>query len=272
MVLDGKKIAQDILAELKLRPVPRKFLAGVLIGNDQASESFQKLKEKTARELGVDYRIYQLPESDSNDDLRKKVGDIAKHKTCGGILVQLPLPGNLNKQYILNAIPPEKDADVLGERAMGSFYADRSKVLPPGVGTVQEILKRMDLELGDKTAAVVGPGFLIGRPIALWLMSRVKELITVRRGSDYGILKKADLVVLGAGKAGLIKPDMLKDGAAVIDFSYSQNGNGRLAGDLDISDLADGKLAFYTPTPGGTGPILVSKLLENFYLLNPEGD
>ena len=268
MVIDGKKIAEELLSELKKKPIPQKFLAGVLIGKDLASESFQKLKEETAKKLGVDYRIYHLSDAESSDALRDEVGRIAMQKTCGGILVQLPIPAHLNKQYILNAIPKEKDVDVLGERAMGAFYADRGVILPPSVATVEEILKRVKFDLVGKTAAVVGPGFLIGRPIALWLMNRVRELFVLRRGSDYGVLKNADLVISGAGVAGLLKPEMLKHGAGVIDFSYSQNENQKLVGDLDVSALEAGALSFYTPTPGGTGPILVAKLLENCYTLN----
>jgi len=267
-IIDGKRIAEELLLELKEKQTPRRFLAGFLIGKDSASESFQKLKEETARQLGVDYRIYRFPKTESSDSLREKVGEIAAHTTCGGILVQLPIPEHLNKQYILNAIPREKDVDVLGERAMGAFYAERGTVLPPAVATVEEILKRMKFELTGKIAAVVGPGFLIGRPIATWLMGRAKELFVLRRGSDYEVLKHADLVVSGAGKAGLLKPEMLKRGAGVVDFSYSQNENQKLVGDLDISHLEDGALSFYTPTPGGTGPVLVAKLLENFYRLN----
>lgn len=277
MIIDGKKIAAEILAQLRLRPTPKKFLAGVLIGENPASASFQKLKEKTAKELGIDYRIYRFAETGSNDSLRAEVGKIAAHKTCGGILVQLPLPKNLNTQYILNAIPKEKDVDVLSERTMGAFYANRGVVLPPAVATVEEIVKLMKLELKTMTAAVVGPGFLIGRPVALWLMNRVKELCVLGRGSDYESLKRADLVVLGVGQAGLIKPEMLKDGAGVIDFGYSQANNdhdndynkGELRGDFDTkSSSLLSSLLFYTPTPGGTGPILVAKLLENFYTLN----
>lgn len=272
-IIDGKKIAEEILDELKKLPKPKKYLAGVIVGKDPASESFQKLKQKTAESLGLDYRIYQLDENLTQDELRKKVGDLSGKKNCGGLLVQLPLPEGINRHYVVNAIPREEDVDVLGERALGAFYNNRNKIMPPAVGVVEEILKRVGLDIKEKRVAVVGSGFLIGRPISLWLTHKAREVDVVRRGSNFETLKFADLVICGVGKAGLIKPDMLKQGAGVIDFGYSKDSQGELVGDFDYSaplalKSAFKDLSFYTPTPGGTGPILVVKLMQNFYALN----
>lgn len=273
--IDGKKIAGEILRKLKALPVPQKFLAAVLV--DSASPpragsgaSFLKQKEKTAEELGVDFRLYKLPFDSKNDRLRDEVGKISSHKTCGGVIVQLPLPEGVGAQYVLNAIPREKDVDVLGERALGAFYAGRSIVLPPAVGAALEALKSAGIEdFKDKKIAVVGRGALVGKPIASWFTGKVKEIFVLGRDSDLSVLKEADIVISGVGKAGLVKPDILKPGAGVIDFGYSVV-DGKIRGDFDAERLATGNapLAFYTPTPGGTGPILVAKLLENFYKLN----
>ena len=297
MIINGKQIASEILEELKKRPKPEKFFAGVLIGDDPASESFQKLKQKTAAELGIDYRIYRLSPELGNDGLRKEVGRISAQKTCGGVIVQLPLPEQINKHYILNVIPREKDVDVLGERALGAFYAGRNPVLPPAVGTVEKILQTTHYSLPTTNFAVVGLGFLIGKPIATWLMGKAKEIMLLDKFSDLSVIKNADVVILGTGQAGLIKPEMLKDGVGVIDFGYTvaqapprtnadetphQNkfGAGQaqinadkkiiISGDFDTQLPATSYqlLNFYTPTPGGTGPILVAKLFENFYELN----
>src|SRR3990167_7853965 len=175
MIINGKQIASEILEELKKRPKPEKFFAGVLIGDDPASESFQKLKQKTAAELGIDYRIYRLSPELGNDGLRKEVGRISAQKTCGGVIVQLPLPEHINKHYILNVIPREKDVDVLGERALGAFYTGRNPVLPPAVGVVEEILSTSHWLLATSKVAVVGLGFLVGKPIATWLMGKCSE-------------------------------------------------------------------------------------------------
>ena len=281
-IIDGKALASDVLGRLKQKPVPKKFLAAVLAGDDKSSVSFLKQKERTAQELGVDFRLYRFPETVKNDELRGEVGKIAAHKTCAGVIVQLPLPEHLNWYYILNAIPKEKDVDVLSERALGAFYAGRGRILPPAVGTIEEILSTFHIELSTRPVAVVGLGLLVGRPIANWIMRRAKETILLRSVSDLGLLKHADVVITGVGKAGLVTPEMLKDGAAVIDFGYGTL-DGKYSGDLDTrplqiensklppggraSPLLSGKIGWYTPTPGGTGPLLVAKLFENFYEL-----
>ncbi len=266
IIINGKQISSEIIAELKSRPKQEKFIAAVLVGTDEVSANFIKQKQKTAEELGVDFRLYNFTEGLLNDELREEVRKIAEHATCGGVIVQLPLPEQINKHYILNVIPREKDVDVLGERALGAFYAGRNPVLPPAVGTVEKILENCELKIENCSVAVVGLGFLIGKPVGVWLMDKAKEIILLDKFSDLSVIKNADIVISGTGKAGLIKPDMLKTGAGVIDFGYSIQ-NGKISGDLDSSgDLS--KLSFYTPTPGGTGPILVAKLFENFYGLN----
>ena len=276
-IVDGKKIADGILERLAAIPAPKKFFAAILVGGDAASISFLKQKETAAKKIGVDFRLYRFPEEIKNDALRREAGKIAAHKTCGGVIIQLPLPSHLNRHYVLNAVPPEKDADVLGERALGAFYTERNKVLPPPVGVVESVCEAQKYDLGTHCVAVVGLGLLVGRPIANWMMSRAKETILLQKKSDLSLIKRADLVITGVGRAGLIKPDMLKSGSAVIDFGYDRDESAAttdkepaLRGDFDREGLAsdDSRIAFYTPTPGGTGPILVAKLFENFYRLN----
>ncbi len=267
-IIDGKAIATEVIGRLKDRPMPKKFLAAILVGDDKSSISFLKQKEKVAEALGVDFRLFRFLSEITNDELRREVGKIAAHKTCGGIIVQLPLGDAIDPHYILNAIPSEKDVDVLSARSLGSFYADRGDVLPPAVGAVSEILSVSDSELATRSVAIVGLGLLVGRPVANWMMRRAKETFCLRSTSDLGILKMADVVILGVGKTELVTPAMLKAGAGVIDFGYG-TADGRYAGDFDARNGEEAaKMSFYTPTPGGTGPILVAKLFENFYKLN----
>ena len=268
MKINGRAIADDIIERLKKQAKPKKILAIVLIGDDPRSISFIKQKESVAQELSVDFRVYNLSEDLKNDDLRKEIGRIAKQKTVGGVVVQLPLPEGVGKRYVLNAIPPEKDVDVLGERALGIFRNNNNPVLPPAVGTVKEILERMQVNLMEKVIVVVGRGALVGSPINTWLAGKTKDLYTLDSKSNINEVKKADIVISGVGKAGIIEPSILKENAGVIDFGYYYFPNGDLSGDLNTRDKNElDKLAFYTPTPGGTGPILVTKLFENFYTL-----
>ncbi len=279
MKIDGKTIAEELLAALKAKPKIKKFLAGILIGDDPASLSFLMQKQKVAEELGVDFRLYKLDADLGNDKLREEVGKIARLGNCGGALVELPLPAHLGRHYILNAVPREKDVDVLGERALGAYYAGRNWVFPPVAGTVEEVLRHVNFfseggsasggELKGKKVGIVGTGFLIGRPIVTWLMNKVEEIYVVHRGSDFSILKKADLVILGTGHPHLVTPDMVKNDAVVIDFGYGKM-DGKMCGDFDPDKLKDENEEIkinYTPVPGGAGPILIAKLFENFYTL-----
>ncbi len=267
--ISGNEIAKKIIERLKSQPKPEKFLAAILVGENPASVNFLKQKEKVAKELGINFRIYRFPESIKNDELRKEALKIALLKEVGGIIVQLPLPEHLNKHYILNVIPREKDVDVIGERALGAFYAGRNQILPPAVEVVQEIIENCKLKIENLRVAVVGLGFLIGKPIATWLMEKTPEVYLLHRGSDFEILEQADLIISGVGKTDLIKQEMLKKDAGIIDFGYAVDENEKIRGDFDASLLnTHNSLLFYTPTPGGTGPILVAKLFENFYKLN----
>ncbi len=263
MTIDGKKIAAEIVAELKRKPAPQKYLAVFLVGNDPSSVGFVKQKGRLAGELGVDFRLYEYEESIKQDELRKEVHKIADGKPCGGVIIQLPLPEHINAQYVLNAIPREKDVDVLGERALGAFYAGRNTVNPPSVEVVKEILKIENCKIENCKMAVVGLGKLVGKPVQTWLAGKSNEIYLIDEGGNLNQLKDADVVICGTGVSGLIRRDMLKEGAIVIDFGYGMK-EGKAAGDFD-PDGADG--VDYTPTPGGTGPILVAKIFENFYKL-----
>ncbi len=279
MLIDGKSIAQEIINNLKNLPKQEKSFAAILVGNAPASINFLEQKEKVAEDIGVNFKIYKFPETIKNDELRKEALKITLMKKVGGVIIQLPLPDHINRQYVLNAIPREKDVDVLGERALGAFYAGRNLVLPPSVGVVEKILQSVNYELMDKSVAIVGLGFLIGKPIANWLIGKCQKIYLLDKGFDSKILKQAHLIITGVGRAGIIKTDMLKEEAGIIDFGYSFDENGKIRGDFDFNSLvASGRprrtspkagypLNFYTPVPGGAGPILVAKLFENFYKL-----
>lgn len=272
MRIDGHAVAGEILEKLKKLPKPEKIFAAILIGEDSRSISFLRQKEQAAKELGIDFRLYNLRAELGNDGLRQEVRRLVEKKPVGGAVLQLPLPKGLNPHYILNAIPRKKDVDVLTERALGAFYNDRNPVLPPAVATVKAILEKVNFNLGEAKVGVVGLGKLVGKPVGLWLTGKCKELHLLGKNSDLQILATCDVAILGVGKAGVVRADMLKSGAGVIDFGYYYFPDGEVSGDFDPTLLAisNSHLAFYTPTPGGTGPILVAELFRNFYTLTKE--
>jgi methylenetetrahydrofolate dehydrogenase (NADP+)/methenyltetrahydrofolate cyclohydrolase len=276
MVIDGKIIAHQIVERLRALPTSGKFFGAALVGDDPASLNFLKQKERVAQELDIEFRLHQLPLGITTDALRAEIGRLAEPKTCGAFIVQLPLPDAINRYYVLNAIPKEKDVDCLSEVALGAFYTERGKIAPPSVATVEEILKNKysDVSHGSSAlrelkAVVIGAGFLIGKPVGFWLQNRVAELV-VLDASVKNIQEKigdADIVIAGAGHANLFGAQHLKRGALVIDFGFNRTPDGKTVGDFDPAG-ADEKGLDYTKTPGGTGPILVAKLFENFHKLN----
>lgn len=274
-----KEITRKIIDRLRARPTPKQILAAILIGKNPASISFIKQKEKIARELGVDFRTYEFRESISQNELLQEIGTIVNQKSVGGVIIQLPLSEQFNSQKILNVTPIEKDIDVLGEQALEIFNAGKSRILPPAVEVVKEILKTCNLKLETLKIAVIGTGQLVGRPIAVWLKNKTAELAILNSKTEnlQEELKNADIIISGAGKANLFSSKDVKENAIVIDFGYSliemSNEHGamskKLNGDFNYSSLnTQSSSLYYTPTPGGTGPILVAKIIENFYKLN----
>ncbi len=266
----GKEISESILERLRALPTPKEIFAAIIVGDDPSSVNFVAQKGKIAKSLGIDFRIHRLSPLLKNDGLRKAVREIARKKTVGGVIVQLPLPKGVNKHYVMNTIAREKDVDVLGERALKLFREGKG-ILPPAAGTVKEILETHEVPLSNLRAAVIGKGFLVGNPVAAWLKPKVKDLVVFQSKSEniQKELKNFDLIVSGVGKANLFSVDDVKDDAFVIDFGWDRV-DGKITGDFSPNTL-DPKpytLLRYTPTPGGTGPILVAKLLENFYTLN----
>ena len=275
IIIDGRKIADGVLNRLAAQPKPGKFLAAVLVGDDPSSISFLKQKGKTAERLGVDFKVYQFPATMSRDSLCVEVMKLGDDTACGGIIIQLPLPNRDDEQYVLNVIPEEMDVDVLGAAAQNAFRAGTNRIIPPAAGVVSEILSAVRCPLSASAVAVVGVGKLVGQPIATWLTGKTKEVIVVDKGDDMRRIQSADVIVCGTGIPGLITSDGLKENALIIDFGYGLK-NGKPMGDFDPLEvvkcnvpgyLERRETLRYTPTPGGTGPILVAKLFENFYEL-----
>jgi methylenetetrahydrofolate dehydrogenase (NADP+)/methenyltetrahydrofolate cyclohydrolase len=259
MIIDGVGIAQKILTELRTLPVPTKKFVAVLVGDDAASLSFVRQKQKTAESLGVNFELVQLPQTLTQDELIARVLAISGEAAVGGMIVQLPLPKQYDRVAVLNAIGIAKDVDVLN--------GETTKVLAPAAGALARILTEVQWSPAGKRVVVVGSGLLIGRPVVTWLMDKAESVTVLNKGGyDATVIKSADLVVTGTGVSGLIKAAHVKAGAVVVDFGYGRDESGSLAGDADFEAIASVASAV-TPTPGGTGPIVVAMLFANFYRL-----
>ena len=270
MLLDGKALAQKILAELKEEIAilkKRLRLAVVVVGNDPVVRSFIAEKKKAAEAVGIDVRIYPFDTSITTNELRKRTAEIVHEKKNTGVIVQLPLPPQINKQYILNAITPEKDADALSSRAIGDFAVGKSPIIPPVVGAVKALFEEYKIDYAEECIVVVGAGSLVGRPVALWLMREgaTVMVITEKTPNPEAVLRQADIIISGAGKPRLITGDKIKEGAVVIDAGTSESA-GEIVGDVDFDSVA-AKASYIAPVPGGVGPLTVAVLMRNVVIL-----
>ena len=253
--IDGNNIAQQIIVELKKRSQPTKRLVAVLVGDNEGSLSFLQKKKDIAQELGIDFQLREFEQSITQEDLEEEIMKLSNDDSVGGIIVQLPLPTRLNRAEVIMKIVSAKDVDNLTGEAT---------VLAPAVKVVQDILKEVNFDLSGKTVAVVGSkGFLVGQPVIRWFGDQSLRVDNLKiKAADIetedlkSFLADADLVISGVGKNNLINAEWLKEGAGIIDFGQPA--------DLNLNSR---NLSFYTPMPGGTGPILVAELFKNFYKL-----
>lgn len=267
-ILDGKKVAEKILKDLKKTAGAKKFkLAVVQVGQNPVSETYIRKKQDAARGVGVDVRLYRFPQSISQAKLKQEIRKIGRDQKVSGMIVQLPLPKDMAVQEVLDAIPAEKDVDMLSSESFGRFALGISPVLPPTVGAISALLKEANGSVRGKNVVVVGGGRLVGLPVVVWL---VREKATVSVANEHTkqmgrLTAQADILISGVGKPKLITARMVKKGAVVIDAGTSVEG-GRTKGDVDFPSVAK-KAGYITPVPGGVGPLTVACLLRNLAAL-----
>ena len=271
MIIDGKKLAEEIKISLAkdISKLGKKLrLAVVRVGENLVTKKFLEQKRKFGEAIGIDVRMYSLPENISTNALRKKLAEIVHIKQNSYIIVQLPLPKQVHAQYILDGIVPEKDPDMLSSKSVGAFAAGRSPIVPPIVGAVKHIFEKYEVALRRKHAVVVGAGRLVGKPLALWLLrqSCVLTILDEHAPNVDRWTQMADVVISGTGVPGLIKPEMVKDGAVVIDCGTAESReDGRLVGDVNPAVAA--KTSLFATVPGGIGPLTVAMLFSNIVTL-----
>ena len=221
-ILDGKKLSEKILSELKeeVKKINKPLKLGViLVGDNEVSQKFIERKKKAGETIGVEVKIYKYESGITTKKLREQVGKICRIPGIRGIIVQLPLPQHIRTQNVLDAILPEKDVDVLGYKALGKFYANKSRVAPPTASGIVKLLLEYNISIEGKVAAMVGYGRLVGKPTAHMLEEMGTTVIAINRDTKNKteLVKMADIVVIGTGEPGSVTKDMIKKGAVVID-------------------------------------------------------
>lgn len=270
MLLDGKKLSQKLLEELKREVLSMKKklrLAIVVVGNDSATLKFIERKKKAATLIGVDVRMYLFDDAITTNELRRRIAEIVHEEKNTGVIIQMPLPHHINAQYVLNAVMPEKDVDVLSARAVGNIAVGKSLVLPPVVGAIKMFFEEYGIAYQSKHIVVVGAGRLVGKPTSIWLLNAGAAFSVVRSSTPdiSEFTKKADIIISGVGKPNLITGDMVKDGVIVVDVGLSEIG-GKLVGDSDFDSVSK-RAAYSTPVPGGVGPLAVAMIFKNLVTL-----
>ena len=270
IILDGKKTAEKIKSELAKRVEVLKSkgitpgLGTILVGDDPGSHAYVGGKHKDCSEVGISSIRVDLPANASQDDVMTAIKRLNQDPNCTGYIVQLPLPKGLNANKALEAMDPKKDADGLHPVNLGRLVLGQDAPLPCTPRGIVELLREYQVPIDGAEVVVVGRGITVGRPIGL-LLTRKSENATVtlcHTGTKDLIkhTKNADIIVAAAGVAHLIKPDMIKKGAALLDVGITRTDKG-LVGDIDpeVKNVA----GFFAPMPGGTGPMTRAMLLAN---------
>jgi len=271
-IIDGKATAQAIRAEvardvqaLKARLGRAPGLAVVLVGEDSASQVYVRNKIKACEETGIVSKAFRPAASVSQAELEKLVRDLNADPEVDGILVQLPLPRNLDSQRILDLIAPDKDVDGFHPVNMGRLALGLPGLRPCTPAGVMELLKRHGIATKGKKAVIVGRSNIVGKPMALLLAQPGADAtVTLCHSRTVDLAaecRQADILVAAIGKARFITADMVKEGAVVVDVGMNRTEQG-LAGDCDFQAM-QGKVAAMTPVPGGVGPMTIAMLMVN---------
>lgn len=271
IIIDGNKIAQDIRQSVrdetlvftkKAGIVPG--LAVVLVGEDPASQVYVGRKAKACAEVGFLSREYKLPADTGEAQLLALIADLNHDPLIHGILVQLPLPKQMATDKIIAAIDPHKDVDGFHPFNVGGLVTGSPLFIPCTPRGIMELIDRTGISLAGKDAVVVGRSNIVGKPMALLLLAQ-NATVTICHSKTRdlpAVTSRADVLIAAVGKAHMIKANMVKEGAVVIDVGVNRLDNGKLAGDVAFDEVA-ARAAYITPVPGGVGPMTIAMLMKN---------
>ena len=270
MLIDGKAISLQIKDELRDKVTFMKSqgkevtLAVIQVGTDPASCVYVNNKKKACEYIGIRSLSYELPESISEEELLSLLDELNEREDVNGILVQLPLPGHLEEEKILNRIDPGKDVDGFHPMNVGALCIGKKGFVSCTPAGVIELLKRSNISIEGKKCVVVGRSNIVGKPMAsLLLRENATVTIAHSRTKDLqAVTKEADILVVAVGKPKMITADYVKEGAVVIDVGIHRDANHKLCGDVDFEDVVE-KCSAITPVPGGVGPMTIAMLMKN---------
>ncbi len=271
VLLDGKILSAKIKEEVKVEVtqiVKEKNitpgLAVILVGNDAASATYVASKAKACKDAGIYSVVHEMPESITQEELLETINMMNNNPKLDGILVQLPLPKHIDTTTVLEAINPLKDVDGFHPYNVGRMVSNLDSFLPATPFGVMRMFEDHNIELSGKDVVVIGSSDIVGTPMASLLINK-KATVTVCNSRTKDLkahTSKADIVIIAVGVPYLLKEDMVKDGAVVIDVGINRLESGKLVGDADFEGLKN-KCSHLTPVPGGVGPMTIAMLLKN---------
>ncbi len=269
-IVDGKKISQEIKDELKEKVAAmakegkKVALAVIQVGNDPASSVYVRNKKKACEYIGIESLSYELPEETTEEELVALIEKLNADARVNGILVQLPLPEQINEEKIIQTISPDKDVDGFHMQNVGALCTGGKGYVsctPLGIIT---LLKRSGIEIAGKRCVVMGRSNIVGKPMAMLLL-RENGTVTICHSKTQDmkeITKQADILVVAIGKPKFVDETYVKEGAVVIDVGIHRNAENKLCGDVDFDKVAPHTSAI-TPVPGGVGPMTIAMLMNN---------
>ncbi|WP_107690904.1 bifunctional methylenetetrahydrofolate dehydrogenase/methenyltetrahydrofolate cyclohydrolase FolD [Campylobacter concisus] len=272
-ILDGKAVSLKVKESVKVRADElKKFgveptLAVVLVGEDKASQTYVRAKEKACNEYGIKSVAHRLSENTTQAELLALINVLNLDDSIHGILVQLPLPKHIDTNTVLATIDPAKDVDGFHAVNVGKLVSGLDGFVPCTPLGVMEILKEYGIDVAGLNAVVIGRSNIVGKPMANLLLN-ASATVTITHSKTKNlkeICKNADLIVAAIGRPFFLKADMVKDGAVVVDVGINRLDDGRLVGDVDFDEVAP-KCSYITPVPGGVGPMTIAMLLNNTIL------
>ena len=272
IILDGRETAKKITEKLRLEVEKldvKPTLAVIIIGCNPASKVYVKNKEKKALEIGFNSIVIELDENITKDELEKTIKELNEDKNINGILLQLPLPKHLNEKDFLDLIDPKKDVDGFSSYNSGKLLKNDSPyAIPCTPKGIIRLLDEYNIDIEGRVSTVIGRSNIVGKPVSILLLNRNSTVImthTKTKNLEH-FTKSADILICAAGKKEMIKKEMIKENAVIIDVGITRDIDGRLKGDVDFDDTKD-KASYITPVPGGIGPMTIAMLMENTYEL-----
>ncbi len=269
-LIDGKRISGEIKEELKAEVAEMKAagreicLAVVQVGEDPASSVYVNNKKKACAYIGIRSEAYELPESAEEEELLALVEQLNMDPKVNGILVQLPLPAHMDADKVIRTISPDKDVDGFHPVSVGRLWIGEKGFCSCTPAGIIELLKRSDISIDGKECVIVGRSNIVGKPMTALLL-RENATVTVAHSHTKDlkkITKRADILIVAAGKQQMIDDTYVKDGAVVIDVGMHRNEQNKLCGDVDFEKVKD-KVSAITPVPGGVGPMTIAMLMNN---------